>query len=94
MQVLATKNIKDKGIFNTMEFKIEEIKDNTFKVNNEGFDEKTFSESFIPSFCITVYKYQGSDIDEPYNIYDVNRMDRKQLYTALSRTTRINHIQS
>ena len=92
LPVLATKNIKEKNIFNTMEFKIEEIEGNKFKVNSEWFDEKAFSESFIPAFCVTVYKYQGSDIDEPYNIYDVNRMDKKQLYTALSRTTKIKYI--
>lgn len=92
MPVLATTNIKDKKIFNTMEFVIEEIKGNKFKVNNEWFDKKEFSESFIPSFCITVYKYQGADIDEPYNIHDVNRMDKKQLYTALSRTTKLEYI--
>ena len=92
MPVLATTNIKDKKIFNTMEFMIEEIKGNKFKVNNEWFDKKEFSESFIPSFCVTVYKYQGADIDEPYNIHDVNRMDKKQLYTALSRTTKLEYI--
>ena len=75
-----------------MEFTIEEIQNNRFKVNNEWYDEKEFSVSFIPSFCVTVYKYQGADINEPYNIYDVDRMDKKQLYTALSRTTKFDFI--
>ena len=101
MPVLATTNIKDKEIFNTMEFTIEDIKDDrinerrvtkTFLINDIWFDMKEFSESFIPSFCVTVYKYQGADINEPYNIYDVNRMDKKQLYTALSRTTKLDYI--
>ena len=81
MPVLATTNIKDKHIFNTMEFKIEDIKENRFKINNEWFDKNTFAASFIPSFCVTVYKYQGADIDEHYNVYDVDKMDKKQLYT-------------
>ena len=101
MPVLATTNIKDKEIFNTMEFTIEDIKDDrtddrrsirNFKINDIWFDIKEFSESFIPSFCVTVYKYQGADINEPYNIYDVNKMDKKQLYTALSRTTKLEYI--
>ena len=75
MPVLATQNLKDREIYNTMEFMIEEINNNRFKVNNQWFDEKDFPESFIPSFCVTVYKYQGTDIDENYNVYDVNRMD-------------------
>ena len=40
----------------------------------------------MPAICITVYKYQGCDIGENYIIRDVNRMDKKQLYTALSCT--------
>ena len=62
------------------------------EVNNEWFDEKEFAESFIPSFCVTVYKYQGTDINEHYNIFHINRMDKKQLYTALSRTTKLEYI--
>ena len=92
MPVLATTNIKDKNIFNTMEFKIEDIKENRFKINNEWFDKNAFAASFIPSFCVTVYKYQGADIDEHYNIYDVDEMDKKQLYTSLSRTTKLEYI--
>ena len=92
MPILATQNNKNTKIFNTMEFLVEEIKDNLFKVNNEWYDIKEFSESFIPSFCLTVYKYQGGTINEPYNIFNVNKMDKKQLYTALSRTTKLEHI--
>ena len=108
--VIATVNMKDKNIYNTMEFEIEDIRKDfddetddsetnkktenkiSFCINDEWFDEKEFSESFIPSFCVTVYKYQGASIDEPYNIHDVNRMDKKQLYTALSRTTKLEYI--
>ena len=92
MPILATQNIKDKDILNTMEFVVEDMNDRSFKVNNEWFQIREFSESFIPSFCVTVYKYQGADIDEHYNVHDVNRMDKKQLYTALSRTTKFDYI--
>ena len=92
MPMLATQNLKDKDIFNTMEFVVEELNDNQFKVNNILFDKQEFSESFIPSFCVTVYKYQGGTIDEHYNIYDVNSMDKKQLYISLSRTTQFENI--
>ena len=90
--ILATQNLKDKEIYNTMEFMIEEINDDNFKVKDKWYDIKEFSESFIPSFCVTVYKYQGADINDHYNIHDVNRMDRKHLYTALSRTTKLEYI--
>ena len=51
-----------------------------------------FRDSFIPAFCCTVYKYQGGTIERPYNIYDANQMDREQMYTALSRTTKLEYI--
>ena len=107
MPVIATVNIKDKKIFNTMELEIENITERKdfddesddqteyakmFCINREWFSEKEFSESFTPSFCVTVYKYQGADINEPYNIHDVNRVDKKQLYTALSRTTKLEYV--
>ena len=43
-----------------------------------------FAEYFIRSFCETVYKYQGADIDENYNIYDVHRMHKKKQLRSLS----------
>ena len=96
MPIMATKNLKAMNIFNTMEFKIRQImcEDNKyfFMINNERFTEKEFSECFISSFCLTVYKYQGGEVDSDFNIYDVNRMDKKQIYTAMSRTTRFKHI--
>ena len=32
------------------------------------------------------------DVNEHYNIHDINRMDKKQLYTVLSRTTKFEYI--
>ena len=90
--IIATQNIKNQNIFNTMEFRVKDISDKQFLVNNVWYDINKFSKNFIPSFCVTVYKYQGADINEPYNIFDVNRIDKKQLYTALSRTTKHDYI--
>ena len=97
MPILATQNLKDKEIYNTMEFIVEDMfydkfNDYVFKVNDQIFNKAEFSVSFIPSFCVTVYKYQGADINEHYNIHDVNRVDKKQLYTTLSRTTKFEYI--
>ena len=92
MPVIATDNIKDKEIFNTMEFVIERVSEDTIEIDGQEFDLKTFSQCFIPSFCVTVHKCQGADINEPYNIYDVEKMDKKLLYTALSRTTKYKYV--
>ena len=46
----------------------------------------------IPIIQTTVYKYQGGEINTHYNIFDVKRMDKKQFFTALSRTTNFEYI--
>lgn len=74
------------------EFNVDHIDDVSVIIKGTPFPISKFAESFIPAFCCTVYKYQGADINEPYNIYDVNRMEKKQLYTALSRTTKFDYI--
>ena len=92
MPVLATTNLKSEEIYNMMEFKVEIINNQTVTITDTEFPINKFAQSFIPAFCCTVYKYQGADINQPYNIYNVNRMDKKQLYTALSRTTKLEFI--
>ena len=92
MPIIVTQNLKKYIMFNMMEFVIEDMDVEGALVNNTWFDMNEFRSSFIPAFCSTVYKYQGADINEPYNIYDVNCMDKKQLYTALSRTTKYEYI--
>ena len=94
MPVLATQNLKEHDIFNMMEYKIDDIdtENNKYIINGISLDRDSFRSSFIPAFCSTVYKYQGSNIDQPYAIHDVERMCKKQLYTALSRTTNVKYI--
>lgn len=84
MPIIVTQNLKKHEMYNMMEFTIGSISENSDMVNNIWLD--------ITGFCCTVYKYQGADIDQHYNIYDVNRMDKKQLYTCLSRTTKYEYI--
>ena len=81
-------------MFNMMKFTIDKMDEHgtNFKVNDTWFELNDFRKSFIPAFCCTVYKYQGADIDEHYNILDVNRMNKKQLYTCLSGTTHYDYI--
>ena len=94
-QVMATKYLKTMNIFNTMEFKTRQIiRDDDkyfFMINDKRFTEKEFGEYFIPSFCLKVYKFQGERF-ALIIMFDVNRMDKKQIYTVMSRTTRFNNI--
>ena len=79
MPELATTNLKTEEIYNMMEFRVEQMNDQNVTINGTVFPISKFAQSFIPAFCCTVYKYQGADINESYNIYNVNRMDKKQL---------------
>ena len=92
MLVIVTSNIKDKNIVNTIEFVIEDIYKDCIKVDSKVFEIWEFTKSFIPSFYVTVYKHQGSEIEDHYNILDCNSMDKKQLYPSLSRTTKLRYI--
>ena len=93
MPMLATQNlmIKNENMFNMMEFKIERITEdgNMYTIGGHTFEYSKFSQCFIPAFCCAVCKYHGAVIDERYNFYNVNRMDKKKWNTALSRTKKV-----
>jgi len=56
------------------------------RINNE------FKNLFEPCYAATVYKFQGKTIKEEYNIYDVEKMTFREMYTALSRATKMENI--
>lgn len=93
MPMLVTQNLKNENLFNMMEKEITHISGNGILFTNDVyiFDYNIFAQSFSPAFCCTVCKYQGAEIDEQYNIYNVNRMDKKQFYTALSRIIKLEY---
>lgn len=98
MPIIATENMKKYNMYNLMEYEIDNIDENNkeqlyFYINNEIFDDNEFRENFLPNFCNKVYKFRGGKIDEHYNIYDTHKMDIKELYTAISRTTKLEYIQ-
>ena len=85
MPVIATQNMKKRNMFDMMEFKIESINENNegnleFVIYDELFSLNVFRESFLPNFCNTVYKYQGSKIDEHYNIFDTHKMELEYIH--------------
>ena len=100
MPVIASQNMKKHEMYNMMEFQIDNItdyygnnsEDLNFVINNVTFTKNEFRESSLPNFCNTVYKYQGGRIDEHYNIWDTDKMDIKEMYTSLSRTTKLEYI--
>lgn len=47
---------------------------------------------FKAGFCITVHKYQGDEINEPYNIYESESMTKRIFYTALGRCRKLSQV--
>ena len=92
--VICIDNMKDRGMFNSQQFTIKDISINgvSIKENDQKFSLDEFRKKFNLAFCMTVYKYQGAEIDQHYNIFDTEAMNKKQLYTALSRTTKFEYI--
>ena len=59
----------------------------TIKIDVKEFKKLLLSKHFKLGYCSTIHKYQGSTISVPFNIYEVNKFDRKLAYTALTRAT-------
>ena len=79
-------------MYNSQMFKIQEIDKEGVKVEGERFTMKEFKRNFTLAYAVTVYKYQGDDIDENYCIWDIEKMDKKMVYTAISRTTKWEYV--
>ena len=94
-KVISNKNIKTKGVYNSRIYHIHDIQNNKVALRNEKDGEPLMSSKnevlyfnlndFDPAYCITCYRYQGSTIEEEYNIYEAWRMSFNEIYTALSR---------
>eukprot|EP01029_Cantina_marsupialis_P003838 TRINITY_DN13860_c0_g1_i4.p1 TRINITY_DN13860_c0_g1~~TRINITY_DN13860_c0_g1_i4.p1 ORF type:complete len:238 (-),score=34.61 TRINITY_DN13860_c0_g1_i4:861-1526(-) len=51
-----------------------------------------FTSKWYPAFCTTTYKLQGITVRDHLNIYDASKMTFNQLYTAISRCTKLEHV--
>ena len=76
--VICIDNMKDRKMFNSQQFTVKSISKNgvTIKENDQKFSLDDFRKKFNLAFCITVYKYQGAVIDQHYNIFDTEAMDK------------------
>lgn len=94
MPVMCIDNIKQHDMMNSEQYTIQDINNDRviIKENNIIFPITEFKEKFMLVFCVTVHKYQGGEINTHYNIFDVGLMDKKILYTALSRTKKFEYI--
>lgn len=91
--VQCIKNIKKRNMYNNEEYTIQKIEGENITLDNgQVFHSKEFSFSFLPLLACTTHKYQGGSINQNYNIYEADKMNRNMLYTALSRATHEDYI--
>ncbi|KAJ3027496.1 hypothetical protein HDV00_011040, partial [Rhizophlyctis rosea] len=75
-----------------------EVEDGKIELKNVKGDVVTvakqrFSEFFLPAYCTTVHRAQGQTFKEPFVIHEVEKMTKKMLYTAISRSQHSKFIQ-
>ena len=94
-------NIKHKNgnIHSGDTFRVVEFDEQTISLRRDsdevGFDlprTDSFVYSFNPSYCMTVHASQGQTFARPYCLWETEMYDRKMLYTALSRSTKLENI--
>jgi len=86
--VICNKNFKKQQIFNSIIYRIENVHEKSVKINGFWVDKKHVEHGF----AVTVYRYQGDTIPEPYNIHEVEKMDFNEFYTAVSRGKRLSDV--
>ena len=73
-------------------YTIDKIIGDQYIINGYTFTEQQLALFFIVAYAVTVFKYQGDEINTHYNIFNTTQMNANELYTALSRTTKYEHI--
>ena len=99
--IIARITKDDMGIYNNECFTIKEIqhsKGNVLIVDEVGeykdIPMLMFQRLFYVAYCITIHKSQGATFDHPYTIHEWDHpdFDNRLKYVALSRTTKLEHI--
>jgi ATP-dependent exoDNAse (exonuclease V) alpha subunit len=95
--IVGRRNNCKYGIVNSEMYHVIRWNDKSICINNgcDGDIElaiKDFQKNVFIAYATTVHKSQGETINEPYTIYEWDRMYKQMKYTALSRTTDIEHI--
>ena len=96
MKLSCKINDKNLDLYNGLVLEIKRIEDNKiiFDMNDNELEcELVYvSNNFIPTYSMTVYKYQGFTINENYNIHEIEMMTKRELYTAMSRGTKYEYV--
>jgi hypothetical protein len=89
MPVVAFKNMKKPAVMNSHRYNIVSENDEYVTLERNGdqieLTHEQFNGHFRYGFCDSVFRNQGRTLEEPHNLFDVERMFFRDIYTALSR---------
>ena len=96
MPVISRKNEKPIDLINNEEFTIQSITKEHIIVTSEDKTieilHQDFQKLFFVAFCITIHSSQGCTFNEPYTIYEWDRLGERLKYVALSRSSNLGFI--
>ena len=99
--IIARTNRLDMNIYNNECFTIKEIQHSKGNIlitddcgETKGIPMYLFQKLFYVAYCITIHRCQGATYDHAYTIHewDHPKFDNRLKYVALSRTTKLEHI--
>ena len=97
LPIISKRNDKKLDVVNNEQFTVEDItEDETIIIKNEEREieitNEQFQKTFYPAYCITIHSAQGATFNFPYTIHEWSRLSTKLKYVALTRATRMDHV--
>ena len=92
MPIMCVRNNKKLNWKNGKRTKIEAYGEDYVLIDDIEFTFKGFVTHFVPAYCMTNHKIQGMTVKENFNIYEWDKMTRREQYTAYSRCTNGNNV--
>ena len=95
--IICKVNNEEMGFINNQRFKIKKLGVFTITIeddkgNKKEINHNDFQKYFLVAYGCTVHSAQGMSIDEPYTIFQWDRMDQRLKYVALSRSREHSYI--
>jgi hypothetical protein len=85
--IMSCKNNKKENILNNQDFTVTGWNDKMINTCSGDIKVADFQKSFVVAYAMTVHKSQGATFNFKFSIWETSRMDRRMLYTAVTRTT-------
>jgi hypothetical protein len=98
MPIVAFKNLKSPAISNGRRYVLVSDEDDLITLKSSSTDKyiklsrEQFDDHCRYGFCDSVFRNQGRTLEEPHNLFDIERMHFRDIYTALSRFRTVDDI--